>query len=363
MVTSEISYKIFNIALQPSTFCNLNCHYCYLPNKHLNNRMNSEICAKLSYDIYSAKRKINLIWHAGEPLTTGINHFEGLISQFKKNKYVSNVVQTNATLITDKWCDLFIKYSMHVGVSIDGPEWANTERVNRKGENTYLKTMEGIKKLIYHNIKFIVIAVVNSSNIDKASELYNFFCKLGCDWVGINIEENECANTREICDDVRVLKFWEELFDAWSKNPVIEIREISNTLYWFDDIKFDRKFNLVDYKIDLFPSIGFNGDIVLLSPELLGAKSKKYNDFVVGNVTDISIFEFESKIDEIDYVNDFSIGVTKCSLECEYFSFCKGGQASNKFFETGKLEVTETKYCRNSQQRPINAIINQLNLE
>ncbi len=209
-------------------------------------------------------------------------------------------------------------------------------------------------------MKFIVIAVVDFATLDKAKELYEFFCSLGCDWVGINIEENECANEREICDDNRVAKFWEELFSNWYLSPSIEIREISSTLSWFEAVNNNEQFNLSDYKIDLFPSINYNGDFVLLSPELLGGIDKNYNNFVAGNVKTKSIFEIERDVHSINYVNDFSKGVIMCREQCDYFSFCRGGQASNKFYETGQLTVTETMYCRNSKKRVVDAVINQL---
>ncbi|WP_285728802.1 hypothetical protein [Nocardiopsis sp. ATB16-24] len=39
----------------------------------------------------------------------------------------------------------------------------------------------------------------------------------------------------------------------------------------------------------------------------------------------------------------------RCRQECEFFAFCQGGQASNKYFEHGDFTVTETAYCRNSK--------------
>ena len=45
--------------------------------------------------------------------------------------------QTNATLITDEWCDLFERWQVSIGVSVDGPrELHDAQRVTRKGQGT-----------------------------------------------------------------------------------------------------------------------------------------------------------------------------------------------------------------------------------
>ena len=362
-MTDEIKYRIYNIVLQPTTFCNLSCSYCYLPDKEQKLKMTLDITTKLSNDIKQEGRNVNLLWHAGEPMACGLSHFKELLSPFKENEFVTHIIQTNATLITQDWCNFFKENNFHVGVSIDGPDWANSNRIDRKGRQVFHKTIDGINTLKQNDIKFIVIAVVDFSTLDKAKELYQFFCELGCDWVGINIEESESANKRSVCDDERVSIFWKEIFNSWYANPKIEIREISSTLSWFEDINNNEQFNLSDYKIDLFPSIGYNGDFVLLSPELLGGVAKNYNNFIVGNVKTKSIFEIEKTVETINYVNDFSKGVLMCKEECDYFSFCRGGQASNKFYETGQLAITETIYCRNSKKRVVDGIIHQLNFK
>lgn len=296
-------------------------------------------------------------------MASGLKHFKELFAPFVGNDFVTHVIQTNATIIDDNWCDFFKVNNFHVGVSIDGPEWANLNRVDRNGKESYNRTLKGIQTLQKHGIDFIVIAVVDFTTIDQGKELYNFFCELGCHWVGINLEEHECVNQRDVCDDERVGLFWETIFQSWYQNPKIEIREISSALSWFDELNHNEQFALDSYSLDLLTTIAYNGDIVLLSPELLGGVSATYNNFIVGNVRTQSIFESELQAARISYVNDFSRGVLMCKQECEYFSFCRGGQASNKFYETGSLTVTETAYCRNSKKRVVDAIMNQLQFQ
>lgn len=116
------------------------------------------------------------------------------------------------------------------------------------------------------------------------------------------------------------------------------------------------KFEPIPNRTDIFPTIGWNGDVVLLSPELLTAKSSNY-DFVVGNIREKSLRKILNHGQNAPYVKEYRMGVEKCRESCQFFGYCRGGQVANKFFEHGSIAVTETRHCRNSQQKPLEAII------
>jgi uncharacterized protein len=76
---------------------------------------------------------LELVWHGGEPLAVGPTQFEGLLQPFAALQdagLVQHVIQTNATLITDEWCELFLEHDVEVGVSLDGPSIRNHNRVD-----------------------------------------------------------------------------------------------------------------------------------------------------------------------------------------------------------------------------------------
>ncbi len=51
-----------------------------------------------------------------------------------------------------------------------------------------------------------------------------------------------------------------------------------------------------------------------------------------------------------------STGLERCQAECEFFDFCRGAQAGNRYFENGSLATTETNYCRVSRQALVTAL-------
>ncbi|PIR04944.1 MAG: radical SAM protein [Candidatus Liptonbacteria bacterium CG11_big_fil_rev_8_21_14_0_20_35_14] len=359
----DINFVLDTIVLQPTSFCNIDCLYCYLPDRHKNMRMNPVVTQKISESISDYNKDITLLWHGGEPLACGIKHFSLLIEPFKKLKntgILDHTIQTNGTLINENWCEFFISHNFNVGISIDGPIWANKNRIDKKGQETYARIIKGIQYLKDNNINFTVIAVVSKESLTRAKEIYEFFCMLKCSSVGFNIEEKENVNKREICDNNMVTNFWSDLFDFWKANPVIEVREFSQILSRIELLSTEEDKEPVNLQYSIYPSITYNGDIVLLSPEFLGAKAPQYDDFIVGNINNESLLSIINRMNNISYVDDYVNGIKKCAMDCEYFSFCGGGWASNKFFELGSINTTETVFCRNYKQRPLEAVVNQL---
>jgi uncharacterized protein len=322
--------------------------------------MEPPVAARVAERLRAHDGPVNVIWHGGEPLSCGLKHFSSLHFPFIGLRHVTHIVQTNATLIDGAWCDFFKANGFHVGISLDGPGDLNANRVDKGGGETYSKVMEGVAQLKRAGIDFHVIAVAADAVLESARELYDFFVALGCSSLGINVEEREGANTgRPLCDGDKVYRFWKELFDAWKANPVMKVREFGHVLHWMKAVCGGRP-ELREFKPDIFPTVAWNGDVVVLSPELLGAKSVKYSDFIVGNVCGEPLENILSRAQAAPYVRDFLSGASKCEAECDYFSFCGGGQASNKFYELGDTGGTETSFCRNTKKRLVDAVLNNL---
>lgn len=352
------------IVLQPTSLCNLNCSYCYLPGRNKNHKMLPSVANQVAKALQLLPHKVSLIWHGGEPLACGLNYFHKLIEPFsdlENSNQVTHFIQTNGTLIDTNFCSFFLENKFRVGVSIDGPAWANINRVDWNGKTSFSKIVEGIECLKSAKVPFSVIAVVNQENLNKAKELFTFFCELGCTALGINIEEEEGINkSRFICDDEKVTLFWANLFSAWQSNPAIEIREFRYVLSWAKAVNDGLIKQFLEHDFDIFPTITWNGDVIVLSPEFAGHKSEKYGSFVVGNVLEKPLMEILADAMDLPYVVDYRLGVKQCQKECKYFSFCQGGQASNKFFELNTTNGTQTVCCRNSKQRLIDAVLRVL---
>lgn len=126
-------------------------------------------------------------WHGGETLMRPIAFYKRALELqriYGHGRQIDNCIQTNGTLITDKWCEFFKENNFLVGVSIDGPQEFHDEyRRTSMGQPTFLKVMAGIKLLNKHKVEWNALAVVNDFNADYPLDFYNFFKDIECRYI------------------------------------------------------------------------------------------------------------------------------------------------------------------------------------
>lgn len=166
--------------------CNLACDYCYYstcggkPGPKIN-RIDPELLDSFM-KVYMARTKgaASFAWQGGEPLLAGLDFFEEVVSLQAKyappHTAISNALQTNATLINDKWAAFFHTYHFLVGVSLDGPkEIHDSRRVDSAGLGSFDRVMKGIEHLKKHSVDFNILSVIHKGNVTKAKELMQFY--------------------------------------------------------------------------------------------------------------------------------------------------------------------------------------------
>jgi uncharacterized protein len=121
--------RIELLVIQPTPFCNIDCRYCYLPQRHSKAVVSWETLANLFTQIFASGwigDCLSVVWHAGEPLVMPLEFYRNafrLIERLKPAQLaVAHSFQTNGTLIDEPWCEFFADERVSVGVSIDGPK-------------------------------------------------------------------------------------------------------------------------------------------------------------------------------------------------------------------------------------------------
>ena len=342
------------ILMQPTTLCNLNCAYCYLPHRTVDHRMPVAVAEAVAETVNVWAREVDrfsVVWHGGEPLAAGREHLAALMAPFEG---VEHHIQTNATLIDDEWCEFFLEHQIEVGISVDGPATRTALRVDRAGRPAYDRIMRGVAALKRHGIRFAVICVVSDPSPGLATELYRYFVDLGCYWLGINIEEQEGVNTRDnVRVEAAVRGFWAELTREWLANPCLELREVEWTLHYLAAALRGEEDTVLPRQRDPVPTVAHNGGVVLFSPELAG-----FAEFTLGNVLTTSLADIISSVERpTGWVAEYLAAVEVCRQTCPYFGFCGGAHASNRYFEQGRFDVTETEHCRNTKIRLMEGVL------
>lgn len=346
------------VVMQPTTLCNLDCAYCYLPLRAVDRRMPVAVAQAVAGSVnrWAEQGRFSVVWHGGEPLAAGREHLAALLAPF--GPQVEHHVQTNATLIDDDWCEFFTTHRVRVSVSVDGGRTRNAERVTRGGRPAYDRILRGVAALRRHGLPFSALAVVSRPAPGLATELYEYFLDLGCDVLGVNIEETEGVNVRGNAHDAAtVTTFWAELVAAWRRDPRIHLREVEWSLRYASAILDGTADEVLPRRLDPIPTVGHDGSVTVLSPELAGFSDPRYGDFSSGNVLATPLADILADVTRTSWVGEFLDGVEACRVSCPYFGFCGGGHAANRYFEQGRFDGTETEHCRNSKIRLLEGVL------
>lgn len=360
-VGDYIAGEFHTLVLQPTTLCNLDCGYCYLPNRKRQRLMSVDVavaCAD-SIRVQGSGCPVDVVWHGGEPTATPIEHMRALLAPFeplRSDGAVRHGIQTNATLIDQDWCRLFTDYGFQVGVSIDGPAWANRHRIDRAGRDSFDRIQRGINHLTEADVGFSVICVISRETIDRADELGEFFTALGCESVGFNIEEQE-GSDRPAVDERAAYRFWWKLLQRRHAGSPLRVRELERLT---DYVTTTRIGAIRRRPVDPIPTVAYQGDTVVLSPELLGVRDGHYGDFLAGNVLQTTIPAMLAEVNRLRYVTEFANALHTCATGCPFYDFCGGAQAGNRYFEHGTFTTAETTYCRNTRQALVRAAADYL---
>jgi uncharacterized protein len=166
--------------------CNISCQYCYQnPQRDAGNLTKHYDLEKMKVAIEQEGGWFTLF--GGEPLLLPEDDLEHLWA-WGLEKYGSNSMQTNGTLINDNHIRMFKQYKVMVGISIDGSGDLNDVRWAGNIEKTREQTAKieaTIKRLLNEGIvpSLIVTLHRNNATPDKLPLMHDWF--RGLDQMGI----------------------------------------------------------------------------------------------------------------------------------------------------------------------------------
>jgi uncharacterized protein len=360
------------LVIQPTPFCNLDCSYCYLPDRLNKRKISLETLERALNWAFSSglvRQPFTLLWHAGEPMVLPATFYEQatvLLERCNVSGFeVTQSFQTNATLVNDAWCEFIRRRGVHVGVSVDGPNFLNDRhRVTRQGGGTLDRVLRGMRLLRDYEIPFDIITVLTSTSLDYPDELFDFYMEHGVTSVAFNVEEIEGPHVTSSLSgsgvESRFRRFYSRFMDlALAADPPLRVRE------------FDSAHNSVSYRQPpdmrtqecrpfAILNVDYEGNFSTYSPELLGLSSPRHGSFVLGNVAQASLESVLTMPRFLALDDEIRRGVDLCQETCRYFPFCGGGPPGNKFFENGDFATTETLSCRLHKQATFDVALDKL---
>ena len=365
--------KIQLMVVQATPFCNIDCRYCYLPDRRSKAVVSRDTLVNLFTQVFAADmahEDFTVIWHAGEPMVLPIAFYRDafrLVDSLKPaGLRLTHSFQTNGTLITDEWCDFFKAENVNLGVSVDGPQrFHDRNRLTRSGLGTFDKTIAGIRRLRGNGVPFHVISVLSTASLAAPREMFDFYIAEGIDQVCFNVEESEgdhvSESFAEASPDAAYYRFLDEFWKASTTVPgkIKFIREIEHALRL---IVRPKEVGFGNQLVEPFAitSMDCYGNVSTFSPELLGLKNERYSNFIIGNVNRERLPDMAGSPVLALMQQDIQAGVAMCRESCEYFSVCGGGEPVNKLAENGTFVSGETTYCRMTKMRVTDLILDAL---
>lgn len=177
----------FHIMTKPrGPICNLDCQYCFYLKKEAlytdsNFLISDEFLESFTRQYIEAQRvpEVTFAWQGGEPILMGVDFFKRAIHFQKKyhkpGMRIHNSIQTNGTMLDDDWGQFFKQNDFLIGLSLDGPrEMHDAYRMDKGGNPTFDRVMNGISILKKHKVEFNILTCVSSANARHPLEVYHF---------------------------------------------------------------------------------------------------------------------------------------------------------------------------------------------
>lgn len=182
--------------------CNIACHYCYQEAVRTAGGNAKE------YDLEAMKAAILVkggpfTLFGGEPLLMPKRDMEGLFA-WGFERFGSSSIQTNAVLLDEDHIEMFLRYKVHVGISLDGPDVCNAPRwagSDKKTDAATRKAEQAIERLLARGITPSMITTLHRHNAapDVLHRLLDWFRSLdgiGVRSVRIHVLESESEAVR-----------------------------------------------------------------------------------------------------------------------------------------------------------------------
>jgi uncharacterized protein len=355
--------RIHVLAKPVGSICNLECSYCFFLDKELlypssTFRMSEEVLENYIQQLIAAHRtqQVTVAWQGGEPTLMGIEFYRRAIELQEKYKKpgmtFENTMQTNGTLLDDKWCRFFKENNFLVGISIDGPhELHDSYRVDKKGEGTFDRVMRGLRLLQKHSVEYNVLTTVNRINADYPLEVYRFMRdEVRIDWIQfipvverINEEGNTLYQKGDRVSDRSVLpeqfgNFLNIIFDEWIRNDVgkifVQTFEASARRW----LRMPSGMCVFEETCGIGLALEHNGDIYscdhFVEP-----------NYMLGNIMEKEIIELAGSERQYKFGQDKRDSLPKVCRECNVLFACRGECPKNRFLTTSTGEQGMNYLC------------------
>ncbi len=345
--------------------CNLDCTYCfYLEKQSLypeekSWRMNDAVLESYirQYIHSQPGPEIHFAWQGGEPTLLGVEFFQKVVALQQKHgggKQIHNALQTNGTLLDDRWCEFLAAHHFLVGLSIDGPrELHDRYRVDKGQKPTFDAVMRGLAFLKKHGVEFNTLTVVNRANSREPLAVYRFLKEIGSGFLqfiplverlpasltaapGLTFAEppdpaqppgHTSSVTPESVEAVQYGAFLCGVFDEWVRQDVGKVFVQLFDVALGNWMGLGSSLCVFAEQCGSAVAIEHNGDVYSCDHYV-------YPKYRLGNVLNQGLGEMVRSPRQIQFGRDKQASLPKYCLACEVRFACNGECPKHRFLTT-----------------------------
>lgn len=364
--------KPFHIMAKPfGPICNLDCTYCYYLEKEnlyagsgRDFRMRDDVLesyVRQYIDTYPLDT-VQFAWQGGEPTLLGIPFFERVITLQKKyahGKKIENALQTNGTLLDDKWGEFLARNRFLIGLSIDGPEELHDAyRVDKGGQPTFARVMRGLDILKKHAVEFNTLTVINRKNSYRAHDVYRFLKQIGSKYLqfipvveqvadepdphGLVLLKPFSRQKTTVSDwsvePLQFGRFLQQIFDLWV------MQDVGRIFVQIFDVALESWYGVPQSLCVFAPECGralaveHNGD-------LYSCDHFVYHENRLGNIMDRAMASLISSPQQARFGNAKATALPSDCQQCDVRFACNGECPKHRFAQTASGEYGLNYLC------------------
>ena len=312
----------------PTLLCNLKCDYCYIYNKDFYNKHNNSDLniSKKVVDTFLDKyvsylhdkhiRTATLQFYGGEPLC----NWEMVKYFIQKSKYMFPFeisIITNGTLVTDEMLDLFERYDVGIGMSVDGIKKVTDmhRRFKASSKSVYDEVVESIKKISSRKIRLALSVTITDELLRHQDDILENMVHLNVANINYNLLHEHAFNSR-------MLDYYSEATDF-----IIKSHNKLHSLKVNDD-RISRKIgSFVNENFYYSDCKAFSANQIVLKPNgnvCVCQGEAEIGTSDIGNILIDSFDEISNNKKRLNWKNALPIFNELC-VDCPYISICGGG--------------------------------------
>ncbi len=336
-----------------SSLCNLSCEYCFYRDvsehrEYLGFGIMKKSTARVLIEkalSYADGESVAFAFQGGEPTLAGLDYFEHFVSTVNelniKKSRVFYSMQTNGTVIDEKWADFLGANKFLVGLSLDGDFEANKFRKKPGGENSFYTIVDTAKLLKKHNVDFNILTVLTGYCAENIERIYSYFRLIGFGYLQFipclrpfgSTEKSELYMTPDQYADF-LIKLFNLYVKDYVRHQYVSIRQFDNWVRLYLGQPTEQC-GIMGHCSHQFVSEA-NGNIYPCDFYCT-------DEYLLGNILDSDFRTMEHSETAANFIKESLVIPDRCK-ECKLYPICRGGgckrtqqsedycQAYKKFF-------------------------------